>query len=342
MRLKKNLCIILLAISLNLSACKLGGQASTTGTPLSPEAVFTAAAMTAQARMTELAASTPPPRSLTATPTTAAATPGVTRTAPAIAGSPTNTAPPVVSGTDKVEFVADLTVPDGTIFQPGEKFTKTWRLMNAGTGTWTTSYSLVYFSGEQMGGAASTPLPLEVPAGQTVDLSIQLTAPSKAGKYTGYWMLRNAFGTNFGLGPKSDGAFYVQINVSEPAETATGSPSGTGTPGVTASPTTSPEVVTDASLSVDAATVEEACPYVFTFTAQFTLSTATTVTYKLDVESGIPITLPEPSTSSLSAGAHEVTYTLEFTDSVSGTARLHVTSPEDVQSDPVSFSLTCK
>jgi hypothetical protein len=241
-----------------------------------------------------------------------------------------------------VEFVADLTVPDGTIFKPGEKFTKTWRLINAGTSTWTTAYTLVFFSGEQMGGAASTPLPTQVPAGQTVDISVQLTAPSQEGKYTGYWMLRSAAGTNFGMGPSADGAFYVQINVAGAATTGTVAPSGTGTPGATASPSAGEGVVSGAFLSVDAATVEEACPYTFTFTAQFTLSKAATVTYNLDVEAGIPLNLPAPTTLFLNAGTHEVTYTLEFTDSVSGTAQLHITAPEDVLSDPVSFALICQ
>ncbi len=144
------------------------------------------------------------------------------------------------------------------------------------------------------------------------------------------------------MGANADGAFYVQINVAGAAVTGTVTPSGTGTPAATASPTSSADVVTSASLSVDTATVEEACPYTFTFNGQFTLSQAATVTYKLDVESGLPLNLPAPTTSSLSAGAHEVTYTLDLTGSVNGTARLHVTAPEDVLSDPVSFTLTCR
>jgi hypothetical protein len=263
-----------------------------------------------------------------------------TATLPGVATTPAATAPPAVSGSNRVEFVADLTVPDGTIFKPGENFTKTWRLINAGTATWTTAYSLVFFSGEQMGGAALTPLPTQVPAGQTVDLSIQLTAPSREGKFTGYWMLRNAAGTNFGMGPNADGAFYVQINVAGAA--VSGTPSGTGTPAMTTSPTSGADVVTSASLSVDSATVDAPCPYTFTFSGQFNLSQAATVTYKLDVEAGLPLNLPAPTTSSLSAGSHEVTYTLELTGATSGTARLHVTAPEDVLSDPVSFTLTCR
>lgn len=340
MRLKKTLCIVLLVASISLSACKPGGQAEDATSTPEPQAVFTAAAQTAQARMTEMAATKPSP--VPPTPTAIVTAGTATATLQLAATTPAATFPPAVSGTDRVEFVADLTVPDGTIFRPGEKFTKTWRLINAGTSTWTTAYSLVFFSGEQMGGAASTPLTVQVPAGQTLDISVQLTAPSNEGKYTGYWMLRNAAGTNFGMGSNADGAFYVQINVAGAAVTGTVTASGTGTPGATASTTTGEGVVTSASIDVDTATVEEACPYTFTFTAQFVLSEAATVTYKLDVEAGIPLNLPAPTTSSLSAGTHEWTYTLELTDSVSGSARLHITSPVDVLSDPVSFTLTCR
>ncbi len=46
--------------------------------------------------------------------------------------------------TDRAQFVADVTVPDGTRYDPGATFTKTWRLRNAGTCTWTTSYTMVF------------------------------------------------------------------------------------------------------------------------------------------------------------------------------------------------------
>jgi len=52
---------------------------------------------------------------------------------------------------DHVQFVSDVTVPDGSSFTPGAAFTKTWQLKNIGTCTWTTSYSLVYAGGDQMG-----------------------------------------------------------------------------------------------------------------------------------------------------------------------------------------------
>lgn len=126
---------------------------------------------------------------------------------------------------DWVSFVKDVTVPDGSHFAPGETFTKTWRLKNRGTCTWTPDYMLVYTSGAQMGGTTAVRLPGYVAPGQTVDVSVPLVAPDENGKYTGYWMLRNSTGTLFGYGDKANQAFYVDIKVKEtdlPHGTVTG------------------------------------------------------------------------------------------------------------------------
>ena len=45
---------------------------------------------------------------------------------------------------DQAQFVSDLTAPDGAAFAPGAAFTKTWRLANIGTCTWTSAYNLVW------------------------------------------------------------------------------------------------------------------------------------------------------------------------------------------------------
>ena len=56
---------------------------------------------------------------------------------------------------DWAQFIADVTVPDGTTYTPGATFQKTWRLKNIGYCTWTTSYALVFDSGQQMGASSS-------------------------------------------------------------------------------------------------------------------------------------------------------------------------------------------
>ncbi|MEP0806113.1 MAG: hypothetical protein HRF47_11515, partial [Chloroflexota bacterium] len=118
---------------------------------------------------------------------------------------------------DQAQFVTDVTVPDGAKFEPGAAFKKTWRLKNIGTCTWTTSYSLVFDSGAQMGAPASVKFPAEVKPGQTIDISVDMTAPATAGRYIGYWKFKNASGVLFGIGAAANKAWWVEINVTSSA-----------------------------------------------------------------------------------------------------------------------------
>ena len=115
---------------------------------------------------------------------------------------------------DAAAFVADVTYPDGSIVGRGNAFTKIWRIKNVGTCTWTTSYDLVYVSGEKFGAKTETSLAFSVDPGKTVDLSIPLTAPNQEGRYKGYWVLRNASGIQFGFGERAVSSIYVDVNVS--------------------------------------------------------------------------------------------------------------------------------
>src|SRR6266511_3616104 len=130
---------------------------------------------------------------------------------------------------DSAEFIADINVPPGTMMAPGAQFIKTWRLKNVGSCVWTTSYQMVFFSGEQMGAPASVSFPMNVSPGQMVDLSLNLTAPSVAGSYRGYWMFKNTSGTLFGAGGQANEPWFVDIAVSNTTVT----PSLTFTPSST-------------------------------------------------------------------------------------------------------------
>jgi hypothetical protein len=153
-----------------------------------------------------------------ATTTVSEATPTIEATATAVPeATPTSqTTPsptPVPVPCDWAEFVTDVTIPDGTTLPPNQKFTKTWRIKNIGTCTWTTDYDLVFFHGDLMGGALSVPLAGDVPPGSTVDISIDLITPGGEDAYTGYWQLRNAAGVLFGTGPAANASLYVSVTV---------------------------------------------------------------------------------------------------------------------------------
>jgi len=113
-------------------------------------------------------------------------------------------------GSDNAAFVADVTVPDGTTFSPGQSFTKTWRMRNTGTTTWGSGYSFAFVSGDQMNAPSSVSVSSTSP-NNTTDISVNMTAPGSAGSYKGYWRMRNAQGNFFG------DTVWVQINVSAPS-----------------------------------------------------------------------------------------------------------------------------
>jgi len=136
--------------------------------------------------------------------------------------------PPPPAACDRAQFISDVTVPDGTTFQPNVTFSKTWRLKNVGTCTWT-NYSLMFDSGEKMGGPDSALIPTSVAPGQTVDITISLTAPSVANTYRGYWKLKNNTGIPFGIGTGGTKSFWVEIRVSGTAVTPS-TPSTPATP----------------------------------------------------------------------------------------------------------------
>jgi hypothetical protein len=109
-------------------------------------------------------------------------------------------------------FVDDITYPDGSVVAPGSTFIKTWRLKNVGSCGWGNTYALVFASGSQLGGPSSASVPVGVKPGETVDLSVTLTAPATAGDYTGYWQLKAPDGATFGTTSKST-PFWVKIKV---------------------------------------------------------------------------------------------------------------------------------
>ena len=107
---------------------------------------------------------------------------------------------------DEAWWVADVAVADHTPIFAGQPFRKTWRLRNAGTSTWTSGYTLAFFSDQQMSGPASVPLPAAEP-GEDVDVSVDLVAPTTTGISRSTWKPRSPQGRFF------DYAIYTEIDV---------------------------------------------------------------------------------------------------------------------------------
>ncbi|HVO69626.1 MAG TPA: NBR1-Ig-like domain-containing protein [Aggregatilineaceae bacterium] len=111
---------------------------------------------------------------------------------------------------DEASFLADVTVVDGTVLQPGQMFQKTWRIRNTGTTAWDTGYTLAFAGQDHMGGPDSIPLPSgPVQAGQAINVSVALTAPGVVGVHRSTWQLRDAADSPF------PNTFYAEIEVKE-------------------------------------------------------------------------------------------------------------------------------
>ena len=134
--------------------------------------------------------------------------------------------------TDKAIFVSDVTVPDGTVYNTGEVYTKTWRISNSGSCAWNSDYSIVYSSGERSGAPDSAPLAFTA-AGASLDISLNLTAPAKKGTTNTFFELHNPAGKQI---PVDNGYYlYVSIYINGSAAAASSMPGGTTQPEVTAS-----------------------------------------------------------------------------------------------------------
>jgi polar amino acid transport system substrate-binding protein len=113
---------------------------------------------------------------------------------------------------DNLDFVRDITIPDGSRLRPGEDFDKIWRIRNSGSCTWDTSYRIDFVQGDMMGGAWQ-PVKNIVPPGATYDIVVDQRAPLYGGNFMGIWQMVNGQNVPFGR------RLWVKITVpgSQPA-----------------------------------------------------------------------------------------------------------------------------
>jgi hypothetical protein len=200
--------LVLMMIAL---ACNMGVPAPGTPDPFATlNVLYTAAAQTSEASGATSTATNTPVGAATATsafPTLSAPT-------------ATKTAVPVVLLCNSAAFVSDVSVADGSVMSSGQEFVKTWRVQNTGTCTWSTDYDLVFVGGDRMHAPNSVGLPGSVKPGQSINLSVAMTAPDANGSYQGYWKLRDEDGNLFGIGAGAQTSFWVSIKVNGPSYAA--------------------------------------------------------------------------------------------------------------------------
>jgi hypothetical protein len=200
-----------LSLSLILTGCNLPGRATPT---TQVDLLNTAAAQTIQAQQTNIVQTNQ--AGVIETTPTATLEPQDEET-PSATPEPSDTPAPTPTHTqetacNQAAFVSE-TVPDGTDYDPGETFTKTWTVKNTGSCTWNAEYDVVFVKGDSMDAPAATPVTSgTVAPGQTVQISLDLKAPIAAGTHRGDFKLRNQHGVLFGIGD-DDKPFWVEIDV---------------------------------------------------------------------------------------------------------------------------------
>ena len=240
MKYTKNiyLFILLAVFLLTLSAC--GGQtvaeaeatAAAAAAEIDPAAIFTSAAATVGAQLTETALSfSPTPLPATATPTMIPLTATLVNlnttplptvaigTLPTLAaGAPTliPTATQVTFATtpdgpicDEMTYGSplDITYLDGSTVTAGANFEKIWRVYNTGVCTWDVGYKLIAVGVESS--RQNDPNPLDSPStpwvlktavepGGVLDIGVKLSAPITPGTYATHYVMQSDQGVNFG------------------------------------------------------------------------------------------------------------------------------------------------
>jgi len=173
-------------------------------------------------------------------------------------------APPTNGSDDEdcnISKYVSETIPDGSIYQTGDTFTKSWVIRNAGTCQWTTDYRFVFEEGDQMDGPSSMKLTHAVDPGDTYTFEIDLTAPDDDGNYTGVYRIKSDEGDDLGK-------YWVVITV--------------GTPG----PPPAAFAVTSVTYDPAHGNVDMACPGTVNINAEIFSSGAGVVTYKWETSTG--------------------------------------------------------
>ena len=223
--------LFMIVVMVMLGACTIGQAPPATPTALDVNAIYTSAAETARAQMTDiasLATATMPPTATTA-PTDEPTQGPLVQVTISIETTPLNTPDPFIVGAsptlgglqpsitpiptlgsggntgpvcNNYTFEGDITIPDGSQFKAWEKFTKVWALRNTGTCTWDEGYSFRHFAGPSFAGDTYniTRKDQFVASGVGINMGIKMYAPGDPGEYISHWTMYDDVDRPFGFG----------------------------------------------------------------------------------------------------------------------------------------------
>lgn len=228
-RLMTGIQSVIIVGALLLTACGAQVPDLTPTVTFNADDVRTQAVSTFAADLTQTAlfapTETPSPTVMPTLPTLATSTAGTPfGAATTIGGGATAATSPY-----GLTFVSDVTIPDNTQMDPGETFTKTWRVLNSGSSAWDAGFRFALTGGDAMGSTTLT-LPASVAAGAQYDISVPMTAPSTPGTYRGNWRMSTSTGQFFG-----DEVYVVIVVGGAAAATNTGA-AATSAPTATSTP----------------------------------------------------------------------------------------------------------
>jgi hypothetical protein len=138
---------------------------------------------------------------------------------PAPPATPTPT--PQSQTAERMLFVTDTSIPDGSVLAPRQVFEKGWLVFNCGRVSWKGGTALFLVSGSSFG-ARTIPVPPTAGC-KSVDIISTLHAPSRGGSYLSAWRLRDQSGEEFG--PR----LTVRVTVAGPHRKPTPTPAATPT-----------------------------------------------------------------------------------------------------------------
>jgi Ig-like domain from next to BRCA1 gene len=170
---------ILIVLVLVMAVFLRGSNQTTTKKPTTNYGdVRTAAVATFASNLTQTAAAQPTAVS-TLTPTVAPTLISITGTVASATPTPS---------CYHLRWISDVTIPDLSPMNPGETFTKTWKVINNGTCAWQPGFQFAFYGGDPMGGSNYI-LTQPVSPGIQMDLSIPMTAPQGTGIVISTWRM---------------------------------------------------------------------------------------------------------------------------------------------------------